>query len=100
VYPRDTAYKDRGFIAIGPDIVVGFAKGTRSSDASAAGSIPADVLVDNMGAWSGDHIMDHTAVPGVMFSSRPLKVPATSLKQLAAAVLAEFGVTDFPRRVP
>jgi len=100
VYVRDATYSDAGHNAIGPDIVVGFAKGTRSSDASAAGQIPAEMLVDNTGAWSGDHIMDHETVPGVLASNRPLRRPVTSLRQLAAAVLAEFGLGDFPRRAP
>ena len=85
-----------GHAEIGPDLVIGFAKGVRSSDASAAGGIPAEVLSDNTDAWSGDHIMDHETVPGVLVSNRPLQVPARSLKQLAAAVLAEFGVGGFP----
>jgi predicted AlkP superfamily phosphohydrolase/phosphomutase len=96
VYPRDQTYTDTGHADIGPDLVIGFAKGVRSSDASAAGAVPADVLTDNTGAWSGDHIMDHTTVPGVMLSSRPLRLPARSLQELAAAVLAEFGLDGFP----
>jgi hypothetical protein len=40
--------------------------------------------------------MDHEAVPGVLFSSRPLRVPVASLRELAAAVLAEFGIQGFP----
>ena len=41
--------------------------------------------------------MDHTAVPGILLSSEPLVRPAPSLKDLGAAILAEFGVTDgFP----
>jgi len=43
---------------------------------------------------------------GVTVTARPLKlrtltlkVPAPGLQQLAASILAEFGVTDFPRRV-
>ena len=98
VYPRDETYTDVGHAEIGPDLVIGFAKGVRSSDASAAGGIPAEVLTDNTDAWSGDHIMDHETVPGVLVSNRPLQVPAGSLKELAAAVLAEFGVVDFPPR--
>ena len=96
VYARDETYTDTGHAEIGPDLVIGFAKGVRSSDASAAGEIPAEVLTDNTGAWSGDHIMDHETVPGVLLSNRPLQVPAGSLKELAAAVLAEFGVRGFP----
>jgi len=98
VYPRDETYTDTGHAEIGPDLVIGFAWGVRSSDESAAGQIPAEILTDNTGAWSGDHIMDHETVPGVLVSNRPLQVPAASLKELAAAVLAEFSVEGFPQR--
>jgi hypothetical protein len=42
--------------------------------------------------------MDPDAVPGILFTSRPLKKPAARLDELAAAVLAEFGVEGFPKR--
>jgi len=96
VYSRDVAFTDIGHAEIGPDLVIGFAEGTRSNDESAAGAVPAEVITDNTGAWSGDHIMDHETVPGVLLSNRPLRVPAGSLKELAAAVLAEFDVEGFP----
>ena len=48
-----------------------------------------------MSAWSGDHIMDHETVPGVLLSNQPLQRSAASLKELAAAVLAEFGILEF-----
>ena len=96
VYSRDETYTDVGHAEIGPDLVIGFAKGVRSSDESAAGQIPAEVLTDNTGAWSGDHIMDHETVPGVLFANKQLQIPAGSLQELAAAVLAEFSVAGFP----
>ena len=37
-------------------------------------------------------------MPGVLYTNRPLKKPAPSLKTLAAAVLAEFGIDEFPVR--
>jgi hypothetical protein len=49
-----------------------------------------------MDPWSGDHCMDHEAVPGILLTSRPLKKPAPSLQTLAAAILAEYGVETFP----
>jgi predicted AlkP superfamily phosphohydrolase/phosphomutase len=94
VYPRDATYSGLEHAEIGPDLVIGFAEGTRSSDASAAGRVPAEVLVDNTNAWSGDHIMDHETVPGVLLSNRPIE--AGSLQDLAGALLAELGVTGFP----
>ena len=42
--------------------------------------------------------MDHTTVPGVYFSSRVLEKEATSLTNLAAAIMAEFGIEEFPVR--
>jgi hypothetical protein len=35
-------------------------------------------------------------VPGVLFTSRPLVQPASSLKDLAGSVLREFGIEGFP----
>jgi predicted AlkP superfamily phosphohydrolase/phosphomutase len=76
-----------------PDLLIGYAKGTRGSNESALGEVPAEVMIDNREAWSGDHCMDPAAVPGVLFVSRPLSRPATSLRDLTGAILAEFGVT-------
>ena len=40
--------------------------------------------------------MDHEAVPGVLFATRPLRRPVPSLQDLAAALLAEFDIDGFP----
>jgi hypothetical protein len=71
---------------------VGYAKGTRCSFDSAIGTLEAEVLSDNLSLWSGDHCMDHTTVPGVLFTNGPLKRPAKSLKELNRSILAEFGI--------
>jgi predicted AlkP superfamily phosphohydrolase/phosphomutase len=92
VYKKDEVFADRGEIEIGPDIVVGYAKGTRGSGRSALGGVGKEVFTDNTDDWSGDHLMDHEAVPGVLLTSRALKKPAPRLQDLAAAILAEFGV--------
>lgn len=101
VYRREQVYTDAGFFDRAPDLVVGYAKGTRGSDETALGGIPPEVMVDNTDPWSGDHCMDHEAVPGVLLSNRVLRKPAPSLATVAAALLAEFGIDDFPvRRTP
>jgi hypothetical protein len=71
---------------------MGYAKGTRVSNQSAIGEIPAEVFADNLDAWSGDHCMDHEAVPGVLLSSRPLRRRASTLRELAGSLLAEYGI--------
>ncbi|MCH8935330.1 MAG: alkaline phosphatase family protein [Gemmatimonadetes bacterium] len=96
VYKRDQVFEDRGHLDIGPDLIVGFARGVRGSDESALGTITREIITDNTGKWSGDHLMDHEAVPGVLFTNRPLQRAASSLKELGAAVLAEFGIEGFP----
>ena len=65
---------------------------------SALGIVGADVFSDNRENWSGDHSMDPDHVPGVLYTSRALARPAPSLQTLAAAILAEFGISDFPAR--
>jgi predicted AlkP superfamily phosphohydrolase/phosphomutase len=98
VYRRDKTYQDRGHLEIGPDLILGFARGVRGSDESALGQLSAEVMIDNTSRWSGDHMADHEIIPGILLTNRPLQRDVTSLKNLAAAVLAEFGIEGFPRR--
>ena len=96
VYPRDEVFAADGYLDIGPDLIVGFARGVRGSNESALGEFSTEIMFDNDQPWSGDHLMDHETVPGVLFSSRPLQRVVTSLQNLAAALLAEFGIEKFP----
>jgi predicted AlkP superfamily phosphohydrolase/phosphomutase len=100
VYPRDETFEDGGHRGIGPDLVVGYARGTRCSSDSSLGGLTPAVFADNTDDWPGDHLMDHETVPGVLFTSRPLRREVTALDNLAAAVLAEFGVEEFGGAAP
>jgi predicted AlkP superfamily phosphohydrolase/phosphomutase len=73
-----------------PDLIVGYAKGTRTSNFSALGGVPRVVMEDNLDLWSGDHCMDPAAVPGVLLSNRPLRAKVTSLQDVSAAIVAEY----------
>jgi predicted AlkP superfamily phosphohydrolase/phosphomutase len=92
IYKREEYYLDGGYRDLGPDIQVGYAKGTRCSFESAIGDLTDEVFSDNTDLWSGDHCMDHTTVPGVLFTNGPLTLPAKSLKDLNRSILAEFGI--------
>jgi len=94
VYQREDFYEDRGNLEIGPDISVGYAKGTRCSGHSALGAVGTEILTDNTDEWSGDHEMDHTTVPGILLTNRKLKKTAPRLQDLAAAILAEYGIDE------
>ncbi len=95
VYPTAEVFRPDQ-LALGPDMVVGYAEGTRAANAGVLGELTPEIITDNMGRWTGDHGMDHTAVPGVLYASRRLGRPVEGLEDLAAAVLAEFGVEAFP----
>lgn len=97
-YIREQIYHDRENIELAPDIIVGYAKMTRGSNESALGGLTAEVFTDNDEQWSGDHCMDHETVPGILLTNRKLKKTATALDNLAAAVLAEFGIEEFPTK--
>jgi len=77
-----------------PDILVGYARGYRSSWATTSGKIPAELMEDNDHEWSGDHCMDSRAVPGILLSNKPLKLDmAADLKDLPVSILASFGIS-------
>jgi predicted AlkP superfamily phosphohydrolase/phosphomutase len=91
VYRRDDVFVSRGSLDIGPDLLVGYAKGTRCSEGSAIGAVPVQVFADNRSAWSGDHCMDHTTVPGILLTNRLLQQPVHKLSELGAAIVSAFG---------
>jgi predicted AlkP superfamily phosphohydrolase/phosphomutase len=89
---REQAYAEVRQPALAPDVVIGYAGGTRVSNQSALGEFPPEVFADNHDEWSGDHCMDPAVVPGVLATSRPLSRKVSSLDELAGAILAEFVV--------
>jgi predicted AlkP superfamily phosphohydrolase/phosphomutase len=82
----------------GPDLLVGYADGYRVSNESALGDLTGDVFSDNRSEWSGDHCIDPAVVPGLLVSSRPLRLTSPTLQTLAVAILSEFSVTTGARR--
>jgi len=96
VYRRNDVYSSAGHDDLAPDLVIGYAKGTRVSDDSALGVLSPDVLANNTSAWSGDHEMDPPTVPGVLFASRVITSKPATLQSLAGTILAALGMSGFP----
>jgi len=80
----------------GPDLLVGYGWGYRSSWESPLGEFPGEVFVDNMNAWSGDHCIDHSLVPGVLVSNRRITLPSPALHDLTVTVLDEYAIPPRP----
>jgi len=75
-----------------PDLIVGYNKGYRASWETAIGQITDRIFHDNTKAWSGDHCIDHSLVPGVLFCNRPITTEQPRLMDIGPTVLDMFGV--------
>jgi predicted AlkP superfamily phosphohydrolase/phosphomutase len=76
----------------GPDLIVGYNRNYRASWETILGGFPRQHLLDNTDAWSGDHCVDPSFVPGVLLSSRPLPAGSPRIEDLAPTILGAFGV--------
>lgn len=86
--PGPTEYGERT-----PDLLVGYARGYRSSDESAEGGVGGEQVIEpNRDKWSGDHCMHPSHVPGVLVTNREVEVEEASLIDLAPTILSYFGV--------
>jgi predicted AlkP superfamily phosphohydrolase/phosphomutase len=80
---------------LAPDVYIGFADGYGASWQTALGASPAGPLVeDNLKKWSGNHLVDPPLVPGILFTSRPIKVANPTLYDVAPTVLEFLGFDD------
>jgi predicted AlkP superfamily phosphohydrolase/phosphomutase len=90
VHRRESVYRGE-FVHRSPDLIVSCAPGYRVSSTSAVGGVPCDVFVDNRERWSGDHVVDPSAVPGVLFMNRGFAAESPRIVDLAPTVLATLG---------
>jgi predicted AlkP superfamily phosphohydrolase/phosphomutase len=75
-----------------PELIVGFAEGYRASWDSAKGVVTGGIFEDNTRAWSGDHCMDPSAVPGVYISNRRINTSSPRIWDIAPTALSLFGI--------
>ena len=76
-----------------PDLLVGYNRGYRASWETAIGQITGEIFHDNTKPWSGDHCIDPSLVPGVVFCNRPITSEHPRLMDIGPTVLDMFGVT-------
>ncbi len=75
-----------------PDFIVGYNSGYRVSWDCATGVVDAPTFEDNVKAWSGDHIVDPSLVPGIFFCNYPIARSNPSLLDIAPTALQVFGL--------
>lgn len=81
------------YSADAPDIIVGYHRGYRVSWEAAIGQPTDKVFHDNEKPWSGDHCIDPSLIPGVLFCNRRMESESPRLMDLAPTVLDLFGIT-------
>ncbi|CAN5675208.1 hypothetical protein BH23PLA1_BH23PLA1_06650 [soil metagenome] len=89
--PREELYRGP-FAGESPDLMVHCAPGYRIGWGSSLGGIPRDLFEDNVKPWAGDHIIDPSFVPGVLFMDRPFRNEGARLIDLAPTILEALGV--------
>lgn len=80
------------YAATGPDMIVGYNRAYRAGWKTILGAFPPEELEDNTDAWSGDHCMDSSLVPGVLLSNRKISAQSPALTDIAPTILEEFGI--------
>ncbi len=86
-------------VAEAPDLLLGYESGFAGSDMGALGAAPEALFEDNMSAWSGNHLMDPSVVPGVLLTNLPAMHEAPSLVDIAPTILDFFGLPPSPEMV-
>ena len=75
-----------------PDLIVGYDRGYRVSWDAAIGRTSEKIFHANLKAWSGDHCVDPSVVPGVLFCNRPIDTENARLLDIGPTILDMFGV--------
>ncbi len=97
VYAADALYTGK-YRAAAPDLVIGFNAGYRMSWQAAIGGAPQKLLDTNRKKWSGDHIVDPSLVPGVLFCNRKISKESSRSLDIAPTVLQAAG-QSLPREI-
>ena len=86
VFDRDAIYSGLA-IDEAPDLVIGYEKNYRASWQTTLGGAPPELVETNHEKWSGDHCIDPSLVPGVLFASFPLSTEVKNIQDVPALVL-------------
>ena len=80
------------YVSESPDLLVNFYPGYRVSWQSSLGGFANQILENNDRRWSGDHIIDPDAVPGILFLNRPVIHNHANIIDLAPTILKSLNV--------
>ena len=73
-----------------PDLVIGYERNYRASWQTTLGGTPQKLVEDNHQKWSGDHCIDPSLVPGVLFTSFPLSHEIKNIQDVSTLILNQL----------
>jgi predicted AlkP superfamily phosphohydrolase/phosphomutase len=91
VFSREQLYSG-AYAGESGDLLVNHSPGYRVSWNTPLGGVPAGLFEDNTRRWGGDHVIDPSLIPGILFASQPIQRENPDLKDLAPTILAALGV--------
>lgn len=71
----------------GPDIIIGYNPGYRTSWQTAIGGLTKETIFDNDKHWKADHLIDSSFVPGILFTNFKITKEKPEQKDIAPTVL-------------
>jgi predicted AlkP superfamily phosphohydrolase/phosphomutase len=83
------------YTADAPDLLVNFHPGYRVSWPTSLGGFSHCLFEDNTRRWSGDHIIDPDAVPGIFFMNHPAVHNHVRMLDLAPSILKYLDVPGY-----
>lgn len=97
LYKSEEVYSG-GYVKDGPDMVIGFSPGYRMSWQNAVGGLTPEIVFDNLKKWDGDHLVDPSHVPGVLFTNFRLNNRSPNQRDIAPTIIYLLGL-DVPKEM-
>ena len=87
VYKGEDVYSGK-YVNDSPDIIIGFEPGYRMGWQSVIGGLTPEVINDNLKKWDGDHIVDPSNVPGILFTNFKINHASPGLADISPTILS------------
>ena len=96
IYKGNEIYEGE-YSHLSPEVVVGFSRGFRMAWKSATGGLDDEIIFENTSKWKGDHLIDRSHVPGVLFTNFEINNKTPNIMDIAPTTLKLLNVKNIPK---
>jgi predicted AlkP superfamily phosphohydrolase/phosphomutase len=97
IYLQEEVFQG-SYLKDAPDLFVGFNPGFQVSWQTALGGVPKILIEDNNRKWSGDHEIDPSLIPGVIFVNKKIGLKDPLIIDIAPTILGLFNI-NIPKEI-